>query len=1665
MRIRLCLIAIISLLYSEVFSQCNSDSVEITINITTDNYPSETSWQLVDQNGGGFFINPGDLTQSNTTYIYTYCVPDTDCYTFTILDTYGDGLCGSCWGGTDGNYTVSYDGVVVASMSTADFGSSEITSNIGNCSVTSNCTSNESEIVISITTDDFPTETYWQLVDQNGTGFEILAGDLTTANYTYTWTFCIDTTDCYDFTIFDTYGDGICCTWGNGSYYVTLDGNSIVNGGSFLSSETTSNIGTCISSTPCPVNEAEIVITINTDDYPTETSWFLMDQLGGGWTNIPLTTSNANSTLTWSLCVPDTNCYTFTMLDSYGDGICCQWGLGSYNVTYNGVNVANGASFAFSQEHCGIGICNPMCQISIPVNTISEGESCGANINNGCDDNFKLSNFTITGVEDPWSFGASITYVGWPVNGYVNIGPDFDPDFYIYMQENNVYYHYTDYYLNTWCPNAYGQSPAQPLSYSMFANSSITSPLELKSNSIFTTPSVFGLTYTYDFGVYDDDDGTFSLLGADDFIGSYIIPSPYLAGSYSITTSGGPDGNAYVNYTIDPPVSNYTPLANNSVIHGTYFAENNYRDTDWYEIIISDSSDLTLNSISEVPYFVYLLDGNSGCGTQNILDSAYVMQCDSFNLQQSLPPGTYWVVVMPSVYSCLPCSDSADYLLDISWVINCSMSTNANITPANCIAQNGSINLSINGGVAPYSFDWSNGSTSQNLTNELIGTYSVIVSDSNLCKDTLSNLQITDYSSPLGVSSSTTPESITNAFDGSINITINGGVAPLSYNWSGPNSFTSNIEDISGLESGLYYLEVTDINGCVVIDTIQVEEFSIDVGVSSIISPSTSCVLDSVEQVVVMISNYNVIDASDFIVSFQYNGQTFSDSVLTNIPAGDSIQFTFTNTINTNTGGSYLINAFTSHALDLDINNDHSSSSFTNYLHDFYNSDYVMGFEPNQDFSGWLIEDVNNDSYSWNVHQYTGFNSSYGAFYSYNFNGTTPADDWLISQCFKLESNVTYVLDFKYRVASAAYPEQMNVCLGSTQQGSSLNTILLQMNNIINIAYDSTTITFSVPSNGIYYIGWNVISPANMWRIDLDDINISMNIPNLYGCTDSVAMNYNPNANIDDGSCVYCVYGCMDSTAFNFDSLATCPDFSCVSIMYGCTDPTALNYYMGANVDDGSCIYNIFGCTDSLATNYDSTVLIDDGSCIYASGCTDSTAINYNPNVTISDSTCIYPILGCTDSTAINYDTLANTDDGSCLPFLYGCMDSTAINYYPSANVDDSSCIYIIYGCTDSCNSCNYNPLATMDDGSCVYSIACMATGCTDILAINYDSTACYDDSSCVYCVYGCIDSNALNYDFLATCDDGSCQYTPSACSEDAPIGLNATDILHNRATINWVNMNDTATGCVVDQYRIRYRAVGSSSWTTKTMGQPVGSCLWACNKTDKLILNLTPSTTYEYEMKAWYCGGGSSAWTGLSNFTTADDCPNVGNLTVSSGSTTQATFTWDDSNGPYSFMRIKARVDTNGAAWFNVGGTGVTYGTFTKNKNGLVPGETYRGQARTWCDPNGGAYKSPTWSSLIFWTQPTSIRIEEGISTISELSVYPNPSRDEFNVTFTSESQQSIELRIINLVGEIIFTETLENFEGEYTNSFNMSEYSKGVYLLELDTDHGIVNKKLILQ
>ena len=149
---------------------------------------------------------------------------------------------------------------------------------------------------------------------------------------------------------------------------------------------------------------------------------------------------------------------------------------------------------------------------------------------------------------------------------------------------------------------------------------------------------------------------------------------------------------------------------------------------------------------------------------------------------------------------------------------------------------------------------------------------------------------------------------------------------------------------------------------------------------------------------------------------------------------------------------------------------------------------------------------------------------------------------------------------------------------------------------------------------------------------------------------------------------------------------------------------------------------------------------------------------------------------------------------------------------------------------------------------------------------------------------------------------------------------------------------------------------------------------------------------------------------------------------------------------------------------WFNAGGFGTYYGVFTNTKNGLMPGETYRAQAKTWCDPAGGPYKAPSWTPLVFWTQPSSVRLEGGTS-INNLAIYPNPSRDIFSVSFKSEDIQNLEVRIVNIIGEVVYNEELQQFVGEYTKSIDLSAYTKGVYFLEITTNTGVVNRKLILQ
>ena len=106
-------------------------------------------------------------------------------------------------------------------------------------------------------------------------------------------------------------------------------------------------------------------------------------------------------------------------------------------------------------------------------------------------------------------------------------------------------------------------------------------------------------------------------------------------------------------------------------------------------------------------------------------------------------------------------------------------------------------------------------------------------------------------------------------------------------------------------------------------------------------------------------------------------------------------------------------------------------------------------------------------------------------------------------------------------------------------------------------------------------------------------------VVDIFGCMDMSANNYNPDATVDNGSCMFDIFGCTDPLALNHNPDATDDDGSCEYEIIGCTDMSANNYNPDATVDNGSCIFDIFGCTDPLALNHNPDATDDDGSCDY----------------------------------------------------------------------------------------------------------------------------------------------------------------------------------------------------------------------------------------------------------------------------------------------------------------------------------------------------------------------------------------------------------------------------------------------------------------------------------
>jgi len=369
--------------------------------------------------------------------------------------------------------------------------------------------------------------------------------------------------------------------------------------------------------------------------------------------------------------------------------------------------------------------------------------------------------------------------------------------------------------------------------------------------------------------------------------------------------------------------------------------------------------------------------------------------------------------------------------------------------------------------------------------------------------------------------------------------------------------------------------------------------------------------------------------------------------------------------------------------------------------------------------------------------------------------------------------------------------------------------------------------------------------------------------------------------------------------------------------IFGCTDPSAVNYNAEANMEDGSCVYPTVGCTDPSAVNFDPLAAVDNGTCFYMNDCLGSvTEFILTPGMFANEASyVVYDQIGNTIAagsgattqyaclldgcyTVAMFDSFGDGWDGGgyldvvingettnsfslatgfegadyfginaegCVPVISGCTDPTALNYNPMANEDNGSCEYPL-SCTNNLVTIQ---IATSNWGSEIswslvdaagvavaegsgYSswgwyteYACVADGCYELILNDswgdgwngayymLSTNSAYYEGSLFYgstgidmigvnstcgMIAGCTDVEALNYNPQANFDDGSCMYN-SATGLGMTNGLEVEFALYPNPTTGGIIVNATSVDplkvITLNVYGAEGRLVRSSTYAS----------------------------------------------------------------------------------------------------------------------------------------------------------------------------------------------------------------------------------------------------------
>ncbi len=320
------------------------------------------------------------------------------------------------------------------------------------------------------------------------------------------------------------------------------------------------------------------------------------------------------------------------------------------------------------------------------------------------------------------------------------------------------------------------------------------------------------------------------------------------------------------------------------------------------------------------------------------------------------------------------------------------------------------------------------------------------------------------------------------------------------------------------------------------------------------------------------------------------------------------------------------------------------------------------------------------------------------------------------------------------------------------------NGVLAYVNNI------SGEITYF---SGFAWFGWeNNFDSIDFTVYNLNDPDCTVHVSGYFSdchidvvdyCNDPCAYNYNPVDSPLDGYCLYgpCNEDCSQGqlTEWNFEDCECQP----IDDINGCTDEKAVNFNPIANCEDGTCRYNV---CDGF--NADIVTLCSDDSnefsvLIIAAGESDEQFnlldLNTNTNTVIDKSVVLGPFA---EGTPISFE-ISSVENPECAKMLaidalsceteaiYKCSDPCAVNYTPTSLEGLDNCIY------ENCNAdCSRGELSEFDTVTCECVTIETIAGCMDPQACNYDAAANCGSITCEY--DSCIEACNLSVELTTIC-------------------------------------------------------------------------------------------------------------------------------------------------------------------------------------------------------------------------------------------------------------------------------------------------------------------------